>query len=239
MERKKYLVVMAAGHGSRMGSALPKQFIALGGKPILQRTIERFVQACPGIKVITVLPKDYMPKWKNLCQRNNFYCPQILVEGGITRFHSVRNALEKVPDGAIVAIHDGVRPMVTPELVSTMFARMSSCRALIPVLPSVDTLKAVRRTVTPEGEEVLETVPGVFLDRETVFRAQAPQMFLSEDIKAAYGQAFDTAFTDDASVAARKSIPLSYIAGERYNIKITTPDDLDFAEAILSLKNWR
>lgn len=239
MERKKYLVVMAAGHGSRMGSALPKQFIALGGKPILQRTIERFVHACPGIKVITVLPKDYMPKWKNLCQRNNFYCPQILVEGGITRFHSVRNALEKVPDGAIVAIHDGVRPMVTPEFVSTMFARMSSCRALIPVLPSVDTLKAVRRTVTPEGEEVLETVPGVFLDRETVFRAQTPQMFLSEDIKAAYGQAFDTAFTDDASVAARKGIPLSYVEGERYNIKITAPDDLDFAEAILSLKNWR
>jgi 2-C-methyl-D-erythritol 4-phosphate cytidylyltransferase len=239
MERKKYLVVMAAGHGTRMGSALPKQFIPLGGKPILQRSIERFVQACPDIKVITVLPRDFMPEWKDLCQKNNFYYPQILVEGGITRFHSVRNALEKVPAGAVVAIHDGVRPMVTPELVAKMFARMSSCRALIPVLPSVDSLKAVRKVVKASGEEVLETIPGAILDRETVYRAQTPQMFLSEDIKAAYGQAFDTAFTDDASVAAKKNIPLSYIEGERYNIKITTPDDLDFAEAILTLKNWR
>ncbi len=239
MERKKYLVVMAAGHGTRMGSALPKQFIPLGGKPILQRSIERFVQACPDVKVITVLPRDFMPEWKDLCQKNNFYYPQILVEGGITRFHSVRNALEKVPAGAVVAIHDGVRPMVTPELVAKMFARMSSCRALIPVLPSVDSLKAVRKVVKASGEEVLETIPGTILDRETVYRAQTPQMFLSEDIKAAYGQAFDTSFTDDASVAAKKNIPLSYIEGERYNIKITTPDDLDFAEAILTLKNWR
>ncbi len=239
MERKKYLVVMAAGHGTRMGSALPKQFIPLGGKPILQRSIERFVQACPDVKVITVLPRDFMPEWKDLCQKNNFYYPQILVEGGITRFHSVRNALEKVPAGAVVAIHDGVRPMVTPELVAKMFARMSSCRALIPVLPSVDSLKAVRKVVKASGEEVLETIPGAILDRETVYRAQTPQMFLSEDIKAAYGQAFDTSFTDDASVAAKKNIPLSYIEGERYNIKITTPDDLDFAEAILTLKNWR
>jgi len=238
MDRKKYVVVMAAGHGSRMGSALPKQFIELGGKPILQRTIERFVQACPDIRVVTVLPKDYMPGWKNLCSQNNFYYPQVLVEGGITRFHSVRNALEKVPDGAVVAIQDGVRPLVTPELISKMLGMMSSCRALIPVLPSVDTLKAVRKVTNAAGEEVLETIPDVVLDRQTVYRAQTPQMFLSEDIKDAYGQAFDTAFTDDASVAARKNIPLSYVEGERYNIKITTPDDLDFAKAILSLKNW-
>lgn len=239
MERKKYLVVMAAGHGTRMGSALPKQFIPLGGKPILQRSIERFVHACPDVRVITVLPRDFMPEWKDLCQKNNFYYPQILVEGGITRFHSVRNALERVPAGAVVAIHDGVRPLVTPELVARMFGRLSTCRALIPVLPSVDSLKAVRKVVKASGEEVLETIPGAILDRETVYRAQTPQMFLSEDIKAAYGQAFDTAFTDDASVAAKKNIPLSYIEGERYNIKITTPDDLDFAEAILTLKNWR
>ena len=239
MERKKYLVVMAAGHGVRMGSALPKQFIELGGKPILQRTIECFVRAVPDVKVVTVLPKEYMQGWKDLCTRNNFYYPQILVEGGITRFHSVRNALKKVPDGAVVAIQDGVRPLLTPELAARMFERMDSCRALIPVLPSTDTLKALRRVRDAAGEETLETIPDVSLDRETVFRAQTPQMFLSEDIKAAYDQAFDTSFTDDASVAQRKNIPLSYIEGERYNIKITTPDDLDFAEAILSLKNWR
>ena len=239
MERKKYLVVMAAGHGVRMGSALPKQFIELGGKPILQRTIECFVRAVPDVKVVTVLPKEYMQGWKDLCTRNNFYYPQILVEGGITRFHSVRNALKKVPDGAVVAIQDGVRPLLTPELAARMFERMDSCRALIPVLPSTDTLKALRRVRDAAGEETLETIPDVSLDRETVFRAQTPQMFLSEDIKAAYDQAFDTSFTDDASVAQRKNIPLSYIEGERYNIKITTQDDLDFARAILSIRNWQ
>lgn len=239
MERKKYVVVMAAGQGVRMGSSLPKQFIELGGKPILQRTIENFVRAVPDIKVVTVLPEAFIQGWKDICTRNNFYCPQMLVEGGITRFHSVRNALEKVPDGAVVAIQDGVRPLATPELISRMFDRMDSCRALIPVLPSVDTLKALRTVKDAEGNDVLETIPGVLPDRGTIYRAQTPQIFLSEDIKAAYGQAFDTSFTDDASVAAKKNIPLSYIEGERYNIKITTRDDLEFANAILTLKNWR
>lgn len=228
---------MAAGHGTRMGSALPKQFIELDGRPILQMTIEKFVLACPDIKIITVLPKEYVEAWKALCIKHNCYYPQILVEGGITRFHSVRNALRKVPDGALVAIQDGVRPLVSPELISRMFSRMSECRALIPVLPSVDTLKAVRKTVDASGHEILETVPGVVLDRSRIYRAQTPQIFCSEDIRDAYGQAFDTSFTDDASVAERKNIPLSYIEGERYNIKITTQDDLDFARAVLTLKN--
>ena len=232
MERKKYLVVMAAGHGVRMGSALPKQFIELGGKPILQRTIECFVRAVPDVKVVTVLPKEYMQGWKDLCTRNNFYYPQILIEGGITRFHSVRNALKKVPDGAVVAIQDGVRPLLTPEFAARMFERMDSCRALIPVLPSTDTLKALRRVRDAAGEETLETIPDVVLDRETVFRAQTPQMFLSEELKAAYGQAYDTAFTDDASVASAYGIPLTFCEGERFNIKLTTPEDLELAKAI-------
>ena len=229
---------MAAGHGTRMGSVLPKQFIELNGKPILQRTIEQFVLACPDVRIVTVLPKEYLQDWKELCSRNSFYCPQILVEGGITRFHSVRNALARIPDGVVVAIHDGVRPMVSPELIARMFAGMSACRALIPVLPSVDTLKAVRKVVDSQGKESLETIPDRLIDRSEVYRAQTPQMFLSEEIKSAYGQAFDTAFTDDASVAVKKNIPLSYIEGERYNIKITTQDDLDFAKAVLSLKSW-
>ena len=236
MDRKKYVVVMAAGHGVRMGSALPKQFIELEGRPVLQRTIECFVRAVPDIKVVTVLPGEYAQEWKDLCARNSFYHPQLLVEGGITRFHSVRNALKKVPDGAVVAIQDGVRPLVTPELVARMFESMETCRALIPVLPSTDTLKALRKVTDGEGNERLETIPDVLLDRNEVYRAQTPQIFLSEDIKSAYGQAFDTSFTDDASVAVKKNIPLSYIEGERYNIKITTPEDLEFAKAILALR---
>ena len=239
MERKKYVVIMAAGHGLRMGSSLPKQFLPLRGLPILLRTVSRFVSAVPDIKVVTVLPKEHFETWKQICTEHNFYHPQILVEGGITRFHSVRNALAKIPDGAVVAIQDGVRPLFTCDLVTSMFDRMSSCRALIPVLPSVDTLKAVRKVTLPDGTSRLETIPDVHLERSEVYRAQTPQMFLSEDIKDAYSQAFDTSFTDDGSVAQKKNIPLSYIEGERYNIKITTKDDMDFAEAILTLKNWQ
>lgn len=235
MDKNKYLIAMAAGHGTRMGSAVPKQFIEFEGKPILQRSIEQFIAACPGIKVVTVLPKEYMNGWRNFCLKYNFFYPQVLVEGGITRFHSVQNALKRIPDGALVAIHDGVRPLVSTELIRTMFERMSDCRALIPVLPSVDTLKLLRQGTGASGEPVLETIPDAELDRNLVYRAQTPQMFRSEDIKAAYCQAFDTSFTDDASVAARKKIPLSYIQGEKYNIKITTQDDLDFAKAIFSL----
>ena len=233
MDRKKYLVVMAAGQGTRMGGDLPKQFLRLEGKAILQRTIERFVAAEPQLRVVTVLPQEFIPLWKEYCKSHNVLLPQTLVAGGITRFHSVRNALAKLPDGALVAIHDGVRPLISVELIRRMFGRMASERALIPVVPSVDTLKAVEKETLPDGSTRLVAIPGEEIDRSRVWCAQTPQLFRSEDIRAAYAQAYDTAFTDDASVAARYGIPLSYIEGERYNLKITTPEDLQLAASIL------
>ena len=223
----KILIVMAAGSGTRMGSATPKQFLDLGGKPVLRRTIETFVSAVPGIRVVTVLPKEHLSFWKEYCLANDFTCPQLLVAGGITRFHSVRNALARVPDGSIVAIHDGVRPLVSEDLVRNMFSRMEDgkTRALIPVVPSVDTLKVLDSNLADTGEDV---------DRTRIYGAQTPQMFLSEDIKDAYSQAFDTAFTDDASVARKKGIPLSFCIGERYNFKLTSPEDLALARMISS-----
>ena len=230
MERKKYLVVTAGGSGTRMGSDLPKQFLELGGRAVLQRTIEQFLEACPGIKVVTVLPEAHMAWWRQYCRDRNFNCPQRLVSGGFTRFHSVRNALSFVPDGVVVAVHDGVRPLLSPTLIRTMFQQMETVRALVPVVPSVDTLAVLDKdadgTLRDSGEEV---------DRSRIFGAQTPQMFRSEELKAAYGQGFDLAFTDDASVARRYGIPLSYIAGERNNIKLTTQEDLILAEAILHL----
>jgi len=228
MPRKRYLVVTAGGSGTRMGSDLPKQFLPLGGKAVLQRTISVFLEACPDIHVITVLPEAHIPWWRRYCQEKGFNCPQRLVKGGFTRFHSVKNALAYVPDGAVVAVHDGVRPLVSAGLLREMFDRMESLRSLIPVVPSVDTLTVLDKT--PEG--VLADT-GETVDRSRIYGAQTPQMFLSEDLKAAYGQGFDLSFTDDASVARRYGIPLSYIAGERTNIKLTTPDDLRLAEAIL------
>ena len=236
MNRNKILIVMAAGSGVRMGATVPKQFLDLGGVPILRRTIEAFVSAVPDIKVVTVLPEDHIPFWKEYCLSSGFNCPQTLVSGGFTRFHSVRNALKKVPDGAIVAIHDGVRPLLSAELIRNMFARMDSggVRALIPVIPSVDTLKVIDRVKDQDGNEVMVSPEGEVVDRRRIFGAQTPQMFLSEDIKSAYSQAFDTAFTDDASVARKNGIPLSFCDGERYNFKLTSPEDLSLARLIIS-----
>ena len=228
MERKKYLVVTAGGSGSRMGADVPKQFLPLQGKAILQRTLERFLEACPGIRILTVLPRDHFGTWKAYCAAHNFNVPQTLVAGGITRFHSVRNALVKIPDGALVAVHDGVRPFVSKELIERMFSRMEVCRALIPVLPVTDTLKVLDR----DRETGFLRSAGERLDRSRVFGAQTPQIFRSEDLKAAYAEAYDPLFTDDASVAENIKIPLSFIEGERFNIKITTPEDLVLAEAI-------
>ncbi len=231
MERKKYLAVTAGGSGLRMGSALPKQFLSLDGRAVLQRTIERFVEACPDIQVITVLPEGHVAWWRRYCQEKGFNCPQRLVKGGITRFHSVRNALAHVPDGAVVAIHDGVRPLLSADLIRAMFAQMDQgVRALIPVVPMVDTLAVLDKVSDGSLKD-----SGELVDRSRVYGVQTPQVFRSEDLKAAYAQGYDTLFTDDASVARRYGIPLSYIAGERNNIKLTTPEDLSLAEAILQL----
>ena len=230
MDRKKYLVVTAGGSGTRMGASLPKQFLDLGGRAVLQMTLERFMDACPDIKVITVLPEAHIAWWRRYCRDRNFNCPQRLVSGGFTRFHSVKNALDYVPNGVVVAVHDAVRPLLSTGLIRAMFERMETVRALIPVVPSVDTLTVLDKdpdgTLHDAGEEV---------DRSRIYGAQTPQMFRSEDLKAAYGQGFDLSFTDDASVARKYGIPLSYIAGERNNIKLTTREDLSLAEAILHL----
>ena len=214
-----------------MGAAQPKQFMLLDGVPVLQRSIEVFLKACPDVKVVTVLPKDHIATWKDICTRRSFDVPQRLVEGGITRFHSVQNALEAIPDGATVAVHDGVRPLISTSLIQTMFSKMDACRALIPVLPVVDTLKTLVRD--SDGELVCSDGPDP--DRSVIYGAQTPQIFRSEDLRAAYTLPYDTSFTDDASVARRYGLPLSFIQGERNNIKITSPEDLALAESILLL----
>jgi 2-C-methyl-D-erythritol 4-phosphate cytidylyltransferase len=232
MERKKYVIIMAAGSGTRMGAGRPKQFLELEGKAILQKTIEVFLNACPGISVITVLPQDFIGYWREYCLENNFVCPQILVPGGITRFHSVRNALDRVPEGALVAVHDGVRPLLSEGLVRDMFEKAEGVPALIPVTPCVDTMKVLENK---DGE--LVAVPGAKADRSVLYGAQTPQIFHSEILKEAYAMPYDTSFTDDASVVEKYGKSLSYVVGERLNIKITTQDDLLLARAILSVKS--
>ncbi|MBR4808757.1 MAG: 2-C-methyl-D-erythritol 4-phosphate cytidylyltransferase [Bacteroidales bacterium] len=223
MSRPVYAVFVAGGSGTRMGGGVPKQFLELGGIPVLQRSVERFLEAEPSAHVITVLPSQHMATWQELCIRHAVSFPQAVVAGGMTRFHSVLAALAKVPDGAIVSIHDGVRPLVTPALVRSMLDAMAAPggpRALVPVVPVVDTLRS--------------TEPGVPApDRSRLVAVQTPQMFLSEVIKDAYRQPYDTSFTDDASVVERAGVAVATIPGERFNIKITTPEDLRLARLLL------
>lgn len=213
-----------------MGADVPKQFLQLEGKPILRITIERFLEAVPDIKVITVLPQAWIPRWRSLCARDGFACPQKLVEGGFTRFHSVKNALEHVPDGALVAIHDGVRPFVSAAKIRELFKAAEECPAVIPVVPSTDTLKVLEKA--PDGSQ---TVSGEELDRSRIWGVQTPQVFRSEVIRDAYTQGYDTLFTDDASVAVRRGVKVICLPGERTNIKITTPEDLGLARLIAAL----
>ena len=233
MSNSLYVIITAGGRGTRMGAPLPKQFLLLGGKPVLRRTLETFARALPQAKLIVVLPQDQMAWWRDYCERASFICPQTLVAGGITRFHSVRAALSKVPQDALVIIHDAVRPFVSEDLIREMVHGMEHCRALIPVLPITDTLCELERR--PDG--ALETASGAAPDRNRIFAVQTPQMFRSADILDAYRQPYDTSFTDDGSVVLKKGIPLSYIEGERYNIKLTTREDMLLGEFILSLKS--
>ncbi|MBO6169469.1 MAG: 2-C-methyl-D-erythritol 4-phosphate cytidylyltransferase [Bacteroidales bacterium] len=223
MAREVYAVIVAGGSGTRMGGDVPKQFLPLGDVPILQRTAEGFLDAWPEAHIIIVLPERHIDMWRSLCIQHAVAFPQTIVRGGMTRFHSVKNALEKVPDGAIVSIHDGVRPLASAGMIRGMIDKMLSPLGpdcLIPAVPVTDTL----RSIAPD-------VPAP--DRSSLVAVQTPQMFKSEVLKKAYGQPYDTSFTDDASVAERAGFKVEIAPGEKYNIKITTPDDLRLAHLLL------
>lgn len=231
-DRKKYAIIVAGGSGTRMGMEKPKQFIEIEGKSILHHTIEVFLRAIPEISIIVVLPAAHIEYWKDYCVKRNFFCPHILVQGGLSRYHSVKNALKYVDEGALVAVHDGVRPLVSESLVARLFELPENVDGLIPVMPCVDTVKILHK----DGAGGLMPVEGRTADRSELFFAQTPQVFESTILKEVYLQPFHDFFTDDASVAEYKGKNLSYIEGERLNIKITTKDDLIFAKTVMAIR---
>lgn len=224
---KKYAIVVAGGKGLRMGSEIPKQFIPLLGRPILMRTLEAFHAYDEHVELIVVLPVVQQDYWKELCRVHKFSIPYRLADGGETRFHSVANGLAHVPDeetDALVAVHDGVRPFVSPKVIAACYESAFLERAAIPVVEVVETLRHLK---SDEG------------DSETVNRAyyrlvQTPQTFRVDVLKAAYRQTYRPFFTDDASVVEAAGISVKLVQGNRENIKITTPFDLKIAEALLS-----
>ena len=188
MERKRFAVIVAAGSGTRMNSKIPKQFIEIAGKPVLRHTVEKFLAMSVPVDIIIVMSEEYKEYWKDYCRCSDFLEKYILPTGGFTRFHSVKNALEYVPDGALVAIHDGVRPFVTPEFLEGLFEEAEKCGAVAPAVPLVESI----REVTESG-----SIPA---DRSRFLSVQTPQVFHSEILKKAYAQSYDTSFTDDLNI---------------------------------------
>lgn len=219
----RYAVVLAAGEGRRMHSALPKQFMELDGKPILRCTIERFLDFDPQIHLVVVLPADRMDYWKEYCHHTGFRPAMRLVTGGLTRFHSVQNALEYVPEDALVAIHDGVRPLIAADFLTELFDAAVRHKAVIPVLPLVESIREL------QGAGLSRAA-----DRSRFVSVQTPQVFHAELIKRAYAQPYSPAFTDDATVAESQGIKITLCDGRGENLKITAPEDLVLARAIIS-----
>lgn len=210
-----YVVIVAGGKGLRMGGEIPKQFQLLNGRPILMLTLENIHGAVPDASLILVLPKDQQAYWKELCETYGFSLPYALANGGETRFHSVKNGLDLIPEdeSGVVAVHDGVRPFVSADVVRACMQQAVESKAVIPVVEVVETL----RHLVPGGSE---TEP-----RDEYRLVQTPQAFDITLLKKAYKQPFIPAFTDDASVVEAMGVSVALVPGNRENIKITTPFD--------------
>lgn len=204
-----------------MQSSLPKQFMLLGGEPVVARTINTFAEALPGAEIVVVLPEEHIAMWKNLAARFDVAVHKC-VAGGAERFHSVKAGIAALSDDVTsIMVHDGVRALVTKKLIIRTALAVEDNDAVIPVVDVVDSY----RRVTDSGSEI---VP-----RSTLRIVQTPQTFKASVLRSAYDQEFDTAFTDDASVVERMGVAITLVDGERTNLKLTTPEDMEWAEWLL------
>lgn len=217
---QKYVIIVAGGSGTRMRSQLPKQFMPLNGKPTLMHTLQAFY--FDDIQIILVLPEKQIPFWKELCQKNALFIPHEIVSGGESRFHSVKNGLDSIEvENGLVAIHDGVRPIITKDIILSSFEEASKHGNAIVSLPLKDSI----RELSKDGNTAK--------DRSRFRLIQTPQTFQLQLIKKAFNSANHTNFTDDASVLEAHGEEIHLIDGDYKNIKITTPEDLLVAETYL------
>jgi 2-C-methyl-D-erythritol 4-phosphate cytidylyltransferase len=221
---KKTVIIVAGGSGTRMGSEIPKQFLLLEDLPVLMQTIDTFLRYEPSIQIIVVLPETERQYWADLCIKHNFNHPHQVVKGGETRFHSVKNGLDAMGETDLVAVHDGVRPLVSRTTIDNCFKQAAKTGSAIPVLPMDETLRK-------GSAEHSRTV-----DRTLYFTVQTPQVFQTSIISDAYTQEWSPAFTDDASVAEKKGFHVTMVPGNPENIKITRQGDLLVAKAFLKKK---
>ena len=218
-----YVIIVAGGKGLRMGGEIPKQFLPIGGKPVLMRTMERFHEYDPALKIILVLPKEQQEFWQELCRKHDFKIMHQVANGGETRFQSSKNGLALIPDEdeGVVAIHDGVRPFVSTDVIERCFDAARDDFAAIPVMPVTDTLRYIDRG---HGHNVL---------RDHFRSVQTPQCFDISLAKQAFDQPYRETFTDDASVIESLGCQVTMVEGNRQNIKLTTPFDMMIAELLI------
>lgn len=221
---KKYAIIVAGGSGSRMQSVVPKQFLSLNDLPVLMHTILAFCKSNSKPQIILVLPADFHNYWLQLCSIHNFTIPHQLVNGGETRFHSVKNGLALIPDGedALIAVHDAVRPLTSGDTIDGSYTTAAEHGNAIVAVKSRDSVRQLK------GDS------SVALKRDEIYLVQTPQTFQSAQLKKAYQQPYNDKFTDDASVVEKAGIPIHIIDGSYQNIKITFPEDIAIAELLLN-----
>ena len=218
------IVIVAGGSGTRFGAQLPKQFLELGGKPILMRSIEAFGDG--SFDVIVTLPVDQMDLWRELCKKHAFAVPHRVVPGGETRWHSVKNALDSISDPVdvdVIAVHDGVRPLATIGLIQRLLNTARSCGSAIPVVSLNDSVRQVEDGGMSHA-----------LDRSSLRAVQTPQVFDARLLLESYSQPYNPTFTDDASVVEHAGHAVTLVEGDPQNLKITRPMDLALAEYLLN-----
>lgn len=215
------VIIVAGGSGRRMGATLPKQFMMLGNEPILAHSINRIHEALPAAEIVVVLPEEHIALWRNIAARFDIAHHKITA-GGTERFYSVKNGLKELSDEVkIIAVHDAVRPLASKKLIIKLILEAEKSVAVIPVVAPVDSFRKI------EGDD------SKIIDRSALRIVQTPQVFNATILRRAYEQNFSSTFTDDASVVEAIGEKITLCEGERGNLKITTPEDMVIATALL------
>lgn len=223
-EVRRYAIIVAGGSGTRMNSPVPKQFLVLDGRPMLMHTLSRFLDTGFPVEIILVLPASQLSYWQRLCEEHGFTAPVKIAEGGETRFHSVKNGLALVDDEGIVAVHDAARPLVSSKTIITAYKAAEMYGTAVPAVPLSDSIRQIESTLS------------IAVDRSKYCKIQTPQCFDSRMLKRAYEQEYKYTFTDDATVVESIGEKIHLIDGNNDNIKITTPEDIVIAEALMKYR---
>ena len=218
---KYYAIIVGGGSGKRMQNVIAKQFLLLQHKPILMHTLSAFYTSTFKPELIVVLHEDLHAQWQELCLTYNFDIPHVLIKGGEQRFHSVRNGLMAIKGDGIVAVHDAVRPLVSANLIAQSYEIAEQQGNAVACIKPSDSVRKIK------NEE------SKILNREEIVLIQTPQTFEIGQLRKAYQQHYKPKFTDDASVVEKAGFKINLIEGERHNLKITYPEDLELASFLL------